>query len=81
MVESVHCPIALKSSLCGGILESMYAMDCTPFAKAVLLPFFGSSFLQVTSIVLSYCISNCISGLFLLKRKTNWPSPISMLVQ
>ena len=62
MVESVHRPIALKSSLCGGILESMCAMDCTPFVKGVLSPFFGSAFLQVTPTVLTYYLSVCIQG-------------------
>ena len=62
MVESVHRLIALKSSLCGGILESMCAMDCTPSVKGVLSPFSGSAFLQVTPTVLSYCLSDCILG-------------------
>ena len=62
MVESVHRPIAMKSSLCGGILESMCTMDCTPSVKGVLLPFSGSTFLQVTPTVLTYFLSNCIPG-------------------
>ena len=48
MLESVHRPIALKSSLSGGILESMYVMDCAPSVRAVLSPLSGSAFLQVT---------------------------------
>ena len=48
MLESVHRPIALKSSLSGGILESMCAMDCAPSVRAVLSPLSGSAFLQVT---------------------------------
>ena len=62
MVESVHRPIALKSSLCSGILESMCAMDCTLSVKGVLSPFSGSAFLQVTPPVLTYCLSDCIPG-------------------
>ena len=48
MLESIHYPITLKSSLSGGILESICAMDCNQFVKA--------TFLQVTSIVLLYCL-------------------------
>ena len=48
MTENIHRPIALKSSLCGGILESMCVMDCTLSIKSILLLFFGSAFLQVT---------------------------------
>ena len=56
MLESIHRSIALKSSLSNGILESMCVMDCTPFIKVLLLPFFRFSFLQVTLIVLLYCL-------------------------
>ena len=44
--------IALKSSLSGGILESMCAMDCTLFVKAVLSPLSGSTFRRVTPTIL-----------------------------
>ena len=36
-------------------LESMCAMDCAPFVKAVASPLSGSAFVQVTPTVLSYC--------------------------
>ena len=51
MVESVHRPIALKSSLFGGILESMCVMDCASYVK-VLSPLPRFAFLQVTPTVL-----------------------------
>ena len=60
MLESVHRPIALKSSLSGGILESICVMDCAPFVRAVLSPLSGSAFLQVSPSVLSYCLPDCI---------------------
>ena len=61
MLKSVHRPIALKSSLSGGILESICAMDCALSVRAVLSPLSGSTFLQVTPSVLSYCLPNCIA--------------------
>ena len=62
MVESVYRPIALKSSLCGGILESICAMDCTPSIKGALSPFSEFAFLQVTPTILTYCLSDFIPG-------------------
>ena len=61
MLESVHRSIALKSSLSGGILESMCAMDCAPYVRAVLSPLSGFAFLQVTPTVLSYYLPDCIA--------------------
>ena len=61
LLESVHCPIALKSSLSGGILESMCAMDYASFVKVVLSPLSGSTFRLVTPSILFYCLPNCIA--------------------
>ena len=61
LVESIHCPIVLKSSLCNGILESMCTMDCPPSVKAVLLFFSTFAFVQVIPIVLFYCLPNWIA--------------------
>ena len=61
LVESIHRPIALKSSLCGGILESMCEMDCTPSVKGVLSPFSAFAFLQVIPTILSYCLPDWIA--------------------
>ena len=59
-LESVHHPIALKSSLSGGFLESMCLMDCALFVKAVASPLSGSAFVQVTPTDSVLLLTRCV---------------------